>query len=478
MHSAPRARATLAARALALLAFALLAGMLWGALHDASQAWDVGYYHWPFAARLAGIVGADDLVFHDANQARFDGFPLLGELLQGALWRLTGRAECTNLVAWGTVPLVAWFARRRFGVPWGLTVVALLAVPLVHTHATASYVDLPANAALAVLVLLAFDAWSEIAAPSRGDVALALACAAAAANTKALLHPLVALALAAIFARLLRERARTWPPRALAVVALALPLVFATPLKNLARHGNPYYPVRLTVAGHVLPGPESSYSSSPDWLARAPRPVRFACSLAEAGLRPMSDPRRWTIDQWAPADDPGLRMGGFFHAYVALHLAALGWRAWRERAREVRVWAGGFAVFTAAVSVMPQSHELRYYMGWMIALVLVNARLAVRGGEEGARSLRALGAIAVAALAVVLAVTRGEYAHPTGSTFAELVARKVDARALDALEDGAGVCVSREPWNILWAAPFHAPRRYVVKDAETDEDCRGWRVLE
>ena len=187
-----------------------------GALHDISQAWDVWYYHLPFAARLAGIVPARAFEFHASNQARFDGFPLLGELLQGLVWRITGRAEGANLVAFATVPLFAWFAKRRLGVPMHLTVLALLAIPLVQTHVTSCTSILPANAALAVVLLLAIQAYALDRAPEPAALALALVAAAIAANMKALLHPLVACALVVLAvqtARKLRARARAAAPR-------------------------------------------------------------------------------------------------------------------------------------------------------------------------------------------------------------------------------------------------------------------------
>ena len=92
------------------LALLLLASMLVTALHDVSQAWDVGYYHLPFAGRLAGLLPESEYVFSSANSARYRGFPLLAELLQGLCWRVTGRPETTNLVAFASLPLVAWFA--------------------------------------------------------------------------------------------------------------------------------------------------------------------------------------------------------------------------------------------------------------------------------------------------------------------------------------------------------------------------------
>lgn len=66
-------------------AIVLLASLATAAWHDVSKAWDVWYYHVPFAGRIAGIVDARSYSFGHANQARFDGFPLLGEALQGAL---------------------------------------------------------------------------------------------------------------------------------------------------------------------------------------------------------------------------------------------------------------------------------------------------------------------------------------------------------------------------------------------------------
>ncbi|HEY2511891.1 MAG TPA: hypothetical protein VGI39_13575, partial [Polyangiaceae bacterium] len=261
--------------------------------------------------------------------------------------------------------------------------------------------------------------------------------------------------------------------------ALAMPVVFATPLTNLAVHGNPYYPLKLTVLGHTLPGIEAPYASSPPWLAQAPRPFRFLCSLLEIGIRPLSEERRWTVDQWMPDDSMGNRMGGFFGAYVVLAVAALAWQVARDRSREARAVGAGMALLTAAVSVMPQSHELRYYLVWMLVLVASNLWLACRRTTEASSvSPRAMGLVAAVLFGVVAFVTRGAYVLPTGARFEELLARKVDASQLDAVREGERICVVREPWNLLWASPFHPPRHYVVVEAESREDCGDARPVE
>ena len=437
-----------------MAAWAVLAGILAAALHDVSLAWDVWYYHLPFAARIAGIVPADQFAYDPMNQARFDGFPLLGETLQGLLWRITGRPESANLVAFSAVPLFAWFMKKKMDVPMHATLLALLAIPLVMIHATSCYVDLPANACVAALVLLAIRAWSEEAKPEAKTLALALVLGAMAANMKALMHPIVLVALCAIV-----WRARAW------WMLACFPIVFFTPLKNLILHHNPYYPVAMTVFGHTLPGPDDPYSSSPVWLEHAPRPIRFLCSILELGVHD-----RWTVDQWTPPEASGYRMGGYFGAYVVFNLVFFAWRAIRERAdRKVRVATIGFVVLTAIVSILPQSHELRYYMGWMIVLVSLNVWLSKKVVWTEL-------ACAVSVVAV-LVITRASYAYPSGNSFDDLVKKEVKADAIAKVHDGDHVCVRHAPWNFLWAARFHAPKSYAVREAEQPTECEGARPL-
>ena len=163
------------------------------------------------------------------------------------------------------MPLFAWFLRRRFAVPWHLTLIALFAVPLVQTHATSAYIDLPANTAASVAVILAIEAFALPAPVTLSTLAVAGLAAAVAANMKALLHPIAALALFALALRALPVilpdlRAPSRRPRAVATligILLALPVVFATPLVNLVSYGNPGLLSRVqnvSCFGHSLPG--------------------------------------------------------------------------------------------------------------------------------------------------------------------------------------------------------------------------------
>jgi hypothetical protein len=258
----------------------------------------------------------------------------------------------------------------------------------------------------------------------------------------------------------------------LAVIALALPLVFATPIKNALRHGNPVWPVEIHLLGKSLPHQERAYSSSPVWLEGVPRPVRWGASVLEVGLRPIASHERWSIDQWTPPSEPGYRMGGFFGAYVLVNVLALLAGVFVRRTREAKVAAVFAGGATVVASVLPQSHELRYYLFWMLLLVMLN--LVVWSRERRLTT----GLVAAVALVIVAWSTGGGYLYASGDSFATLVAAKVDRAALDRIAPGERVCISRQPWTFLYAPPFHPERRYSVQEAETPDECAGARLLE
>jgi hypothetical protein len=448
--------------------------MLAAACLNVSRAWDVWDYHLPFAARIAGIVPQSEFAFHAENEARFAGFPLLAERLQGWLWRLTGRPESANLLAFISVPALAAFLRVRFDVPIHLAILGLLAIPLVQLHATSCYVDLPANVAVAILVLTTMDAFATANAPSPRSVLAAAGAAAFAANTKVLMQPIVVVALAAFGIRCAWTERATNSVRKTLAIAGSLPIVFATPLKNLLAHDNPYYPLRLSVLGHVFEGPAEPYSSSPPWLAHALQPTRFAASVLEVGLRPMMDSGRWSLDQWALPTARDYRMGGFFGAYVLAQLVTLGFLLYRERSRRSVVAASGFAILTVLTASMVQSHELRYYMCWMLVLVSINLWMLTTLGTKARLSA---GLLASAALGVVLVVTRAAYVYPSGVGFAELVRERTDDQELATVRDDETICAADEPFNFLWVARFHPPHRYVLREAEPPDGCDGLRLV-
>ena len=468
------------------VALVLAAGTLAAALHDVSTAWDVWWYHMPFAARLWGIVPNGSYLFRELTEARYQGFPLLTEALQGFLWRCLGRPEAANLVSFGGFVGYVLFLQRRYGVPWPLAFVALMAVPVVQLHATACYVDLPSNLAGSALVLVAYDVLRRAGPiPDRERLLLA-ALAGCAVNMRFQLYPLVGAVLVVTAPRVfgpilgeLRGGERRAAIGRIALSCLALGLVFATPLKNWVLHANPLYPVHFPLAGASMPAVEEVFDATPPYLDRAPRVVLWLYSILEIGIRPLSDPRRWTIDQWMPPSSTGNMMGGYFGAYVVFQLAVLGWIGMRDRSRDVRLALALFGGLTAVAALSPQPQVLRYYMYWMIVLVSLNLTLAHREGIAVARAPRtALGVGAVAALAVVLAVTRCTYVYPSGSSFAGLLQEKVSAEIIADIRERERICLTREPWSFLYVSAFHPTSpRYVVQEAEDPDGCGAARWI-
>lgn len=456
--------------ALSLVAGGLVAVIALRAWVHVSSAWDVWYYHLPFAARLAGIVPKEVATFDSLNEVRYQSFPRLAELLQGLLWRALGRPEAASLLGVGSVVAAAAALKKIARAPAGALVVAWTAIPTVMIHMSVAYVDLPANLCVTALALLVHRAFVERRALGPGWIAAAIALGALAANAKLIMAPIAGVALGAFAARTLwlsRSRAAHF-----AGFAVGAPVVLATQLVNAIRFGNPAYPVEVHVFGRTLPWVETPYTEIPPRFEPYPQPVRFAASLAEIGLRELGDPRRYSVDQWMPPHMDGNRMGGFGHVYVAAALVAL--VALAPRSREGRVAGVIFAALTAVVCVMPQSHVLRYYLVWMLTLTALVVTL---GARELARRRWVAGVVAtavlpIAALAYTARATDLWYLTPDTFRFAELVADHVDAKRLEGVPDGGRVCVDHQPWSFLYASTFHPPRRYTVVLSHDPADCR------
>ena len=459
------------------------------ALLRVDQSWDTWMYHLPFAARLWGIVPAEAYLLPGYLEDRYQGVPLLGEWIQGLLWWLTGRPEAASVPALASLFLFLWFLRRFLQVPAYLSLVGLAAIPLAHIHATSAYVDLPSNLAFSVVVLMTYRLYLRPASPTRGQLLLMALSAALAANIKFQLVPLLPVVLGFVAARLLwlaRGRvgetlsAAGGTARVTAVTVLALAVIFAVPLKNLLLHGNPVYPIEMHVLGITLPGPEALPSAKempslhfvPTYLEEAPGPQRWLYSLLEVGVRPLSDPERWTVDQFMPHGSTGTMMGGYSVGYVLFNLLLLTYLVWRLRSPEA--WGAAVVMLVASpvVAFMPQSHELRYTLFWMVVLVSLNLHLVEQLEAAGTARLvsrRTVGLGMLAALALTIAATRGQYLDPSPYPVSRLVDVKVDKTIMAKVGEGDRVCFSHEPWTFLYTSHFHPPLRYSLKE----RDCSG-----
>lgn len=461
------------------------------------QSWDTWMYHLPFGARLWGIVPEADFGMPAYLEDRYDGVPLLGEWVQGLLLWATGRPETASLPALVSLLLFLAFLRRHLGIPWHLALVGLAAIPLVHVHATAGYVDLPSNLAFSVLVLGTWLLYVRPGYATWRNVTLLALAAALAGNIKFQLVPLLPIPITLIGVRLLwlaREDVRGGVAaaggsgRIAAAAGLALALTFAVPLKNLLVHGNPAYPIRMQVMGFTLEGPEvlpaekemDSIHFVPVYLEEAPPAQRWLYSLFEVGIRPLTDPWRWSVDQFMPHGSTGTMMGGYSAPYVGFSLTLLAYLILRLRTREAWGAAAVILIASPIAALVPQSHELRYTMFWMIVLVSLNLYLVGRLVASAPRARvnpHSVGLVLLTAYALTVAVTRGAYLDPRPYPVERLVEAKVDKAILSKIGDGDRVCFSHEPWTFLYTAHFHPPRHYALRERSRAGDCGGYRHL-
>ena len=400
-----------------IIAIAIAISIFLKALIDVDISYDTWGYHLPFAARIWNIVPAEQYI---NMEGRFAGFPLFAEFLQGFFWFITNHLQAANLVGFFSIVLYAFFLRSYFRVPLFLSTFSFLAIPLVLTHATSCYVDLPGNIALAISIMMTYVIYKQQEFPKTRDIVIIVLAAAVSSNTKLQLEPLVFVVLFFVAIRILwlhfhrnnTDKASRfhskWLLKASVITFLASLLIFATPIKNIALFGNPFYPVRIEIAGHVLNHKTPLYNDSPGYLGDAPRAQRWLYSILEI------KPAPWSFDQWSEDPDRN-RMGGFFGAYVVFQVLLFSYLLIFYRDRQTFIGAGVLLVMSIVAANFPQSHELRYFMYWMICLVSINLYLVSRAENQLRTKLvnsHTLGLVSLFALAIVVAKTNFFYIKP------------------------------------------------------------------
>jgi hypothetical protein len=438
--------------------------------------WDTLAYHWPYAARIAGLCDRDCYSMTVGMEGRFDGFPLLLHAAQGWLWRLTGTPGLGDLINIAMLLALGGYLRYRFEVPLAWSWLAFLAIPEVQVQLTSSYIDVPVNAAatLALMVLLRMLVHPD--ADQRADVAIALAALGVAAGSK---YQMVPIALATWLTIVLLA---TWKPSMIrlqrryasfALLGAAGILVLLPKLTlNAVTFGNPFYPMDVVLGPIHLAGPESLASTnsvSEAWAASS-RPLRWLASVTEFdAFRGRTLP--WTIGQGDVAQSsPSFRMGGYFVPYVLGAIVLIGWSV---RSTVAARWvAAMILVLSLMCAWLPGSHELRYYLFWMLALVSCMLALVHSSGFANPlqTTQRAVthALVAIAAISVVT-MTGAAYLRPSGKTLAKLT-EHTDAVVAQVPEGGTLCIFSSDPRKaFLYSSVFHSPRRYRTKSLFDEE---------
>lgn len=492
-----------------LLAIALFLALGLRAAVSIDPSLEAWWQHLPWAARLGGLMPADGYTWNAFLEQRFAGFPLMIEWLQGQLWRLTGRAETTNLVALGSLALFVLLLRVRFKVPMQLALLGLVAIPLVQVSATGTSADLPANLALAGAFLMLMPLYSGRTLPRLHDAALFFLLCALAAHARLELLPVVAAVFALGFLGLTWTRLRRGKEGSRRIVrvlgiwifsALAAAVIFFIPAKNLSLLGDPLYPFGLKAGEIAYSGPQDAYELRADGLARVPAgsesapvqtpPIDPAAPPATR-LAALAEPFRARAEVWANqvldvgaaplfGDASWARFGAQQFPLAVSAKGFLGWYALFNLGLFALLILTGllrrlgilvlFALATALAIAVPDYTALNQYMFWMLLLVSLNLVMLRPGGERkpasastGLQRLFALAALA--ALAIGIYATRADLIRPTFQTAADLAAAKRNPALLAQVQANPTSClVGVKPDEVFVYAPlFNAEKTYRLK---------------
>ena len=483
---------------LSAIAIVIVSSIFLKAIIDIDTNYDVGWYHLPFAARIWGIVPESAFISENLIEHRYDGFPLLANFFQGLLWKLTGRIQATNLVGYLSLIIYFGFLKAYFRVPLYLSVIAIFTIPAVLTHATTSFVDLPGNIGVAVLMMMTYSFFRRSQLPRKGELLITFLSAAVAVNTKPQLQPLVFLLYWVVGIRLVwlyfkhtDGKRKLWLTIPLAAIASVL--IFATPIKNVALYGNPFYPIKIEIAGIVL-----NHQLTPRTYNEGDRPQKWLRSILEINTP------RWSADQWNGNNPQYLdRAGGFFGAYVVFNLLLLVGLTVREQltnrafAKDKSRNATTALVTMLLVSLVPanfpQSHELRYFMFWMITLVSLNLALVSSLQTSKWLQPKYLGLVCLVFLAIVCVRINPYYLKPVFNPLAPYLENTVKTELLEQMIPGDRTCmISRHaipnpdavpfasiPNAFYYSSYFHPEieYEYSIKAAVDSKDCGDLTII-
>jgi len=465
---------------LKITAFAVAAGATLRNLFCLDLSNDTWEYHLPFAARLWGIVPKQMFELPDFHERCYNGFPLLLELLQGSVWSLFHNVHAVGLVNIVLIAGFIIFLRFYLSIPYCIAIISLFAVPMFQIHSTSWYIDLPANLFASVFVLMSFLLFTRPGFLNKKNIALMLAAATCATNTKFQTVPVVGLFLIASSARIIYLKTKTAPTNRakwkiggfVAVILLVLmPVIFFTEAKNVLLYHHPFYPMNTKDPEILM---NIQVNIPPD-LRNAPMPVKWFHSVFETRTKP----GHWTLG--ADGGGPGsydFRVGGYFGAYVVFQLLVFAWICFKKRRRETAVAFGFMATLTALTAFLPQANELRYYQYWIICLISFNAFFIYRlsaAGELKPAFQKSYAATCWAVLVFVLIATRGEFIKPEYRSFKDIM-RNFQSKSWlrQFIQPGDNVCFYRHNWNSFFlASKFNPPKQYSIKAAFSPDECKG-----
>ncbi|GBF82287.1 hypothetical protein [Aphanothece sacrum] len=445
---------------------------------DGNYGGDGYMYHLPFAARIWGIISPEQYTFEDYTEHRFLGFPLLANALQGFFWKIFQRPEATNLVCFSSLIILITYLTNSLKIPFYLATISLLAIPMVHMHAARSYIDLPGNVCVSILILTTYLLYINKISFNNKTLLIIFLSAASAANIKFQLIPVVFIILCFIFPQII---SKYWKPdgnaktglirliKVLSISFLATLVIFVTPIRNILVYHNPFYPVKIEIAGHIFNHNEAPPDFMHANLRKLPPTLRWAKSVLEINAFDKRRPWPWTLAMdFISWDEEAFGIGGYFGGYVIFNLLLFIYLCWKIHNHESKIAIFLMVIMTGLTSIMPQSYELRYYMYWMIVFVSLNAYLISQHlnyfSENKLINSQNFALVATGFMLVFILQTDKFFTIPKFEPLSRYIQGNVQTEILDKIKDGEKVClVGKTPHSFFYSSYFHPSRNYSLK---------------
>jgi len=337
--------------------------------------WDTFMYHMPFAAQRAGIKVSSEL--SDYLKVFYEGYPALPHFIQGILWRLTGSINATGVINYLAFICLLIFCHTKLGARFWLVAMIALTAPMVLIHTTVSYIDLFGNCFLSIGIgtfvhMYLFDKSKE-----RTLLLFGLAGLMLAAWSKYSMLPIALLFFPAFALLYWRTVSRAERQSGTLVIILVAVLLALTPyIKNYVLYGNPLWPARIAAfENYVVNFDEVTKIQRPPQLKDSSQTALFVHSLFEINHPTSYQKRaRWIIDQGNAT--LAFRMGGLWNVSVTVCLITLAIMVLAlDRRKGLHFIFGGIFVL-GLISLLPQSHELRYYalflpLCWALSIAML-----------------------------------------------------------------------------------------------------------
>jgi hypothetical protein len=449
------------------------------AFFDGDGGGDAFMYHIPFAARIWGIIPPEQYTFEFFTEHRYLGFPLAAHWFQGLFWTIFRKPEATNLTAYFSLIVLIIYLKNYLKLPFYLATLPLLAVPMVHMHATRSYVDLFGNVLVSILILTLYLLYINKKQLDRVSLTIIFISATGAVNSKHLLAPVVAFILIFVAYQLFKvyciemenqKQKRINLAKIILIGSLACIVIFATQVKNTIVYQNPFYPVKISLMGNVLNHTEPPSNYMNPELRKLLPPVRWLKSALEIDAFDNRRPTTWTLAMdFVALDDVKYGVGGYFGGYFVFNVVLFIYLCWKHKTQETKVTIALVIIMTLMTWALPQSYELRFYMYWMIVFVSLNSYLLCQYNNLHKTSIikpQYFGLVALVFMIIFIDKTAKSFTVPQFHSLAYKIenAGWIDPKTMKQFQEGDKIClVNKSPFAFLYNSYFHPPKNYFLK---------------